>query len=486
MTKIGRLFAGMLLGCIGSFVLPGESRAGSNADDAGSNLAERTGSTFLPVLDNPYRSPRLKVIPLPDFPGANAIWGATGRDRRGHIWFGVSAEGGDHSAHLFEYDPDVDQVIDRGDVLSQLRAAGLQKPGERQIKIHSRIVPGDDGYLYFSSTDEEGERSDGSAPPKWGSHLWRLRPGQNRWEHLRWVQEGLTAVAGGGRWIYALGLWDHVLYQYDTQTKALGKVTVGSVGGHMSRNLIADLRGHVFVPRLSEGRAAPRVARKDQPDKPAAKLPSLPAGSSRIGNVRRNADGKIVLSEPAVPTGGPRASAPAPPKARSEVSVTLVEFDPTLREIGATPLDNYLDAGRPSESHGIIGLVYLADGSMVVSIHKGYLYRITPQDSGPSRIDALGHLDPLSPDYAPSLFTFAGERYLLGVTRSKRDRKHVWLVYDLESGRSRRVDFPVDGNPLIYGSITRDLAGRFYVAGRRRIPASQRFEPLLLQLDTNK
>ena len=425
MKEISHVFASMLFGIAFWLGLSGGSHADSHTDGAGATLAERTGSTFLPVPDDPYRIPRLKIIQVPDFPGADAIWGSTGRDRRGHIWFGVSANGGEHSARLFEYDPERDQMIDRGDVLSNLKIAGLYKKGERQIKIHSRIVQADDGYLYFSSTDEEGERGDGSAPPKWGSHLWRLRPGDNRWEHLHWVQEGLTAVAGGGRWIYALGLWDHVLYQHDTLTGALSTVTVGSIGGHMSRNLTADLRGHVFVPRLSGA------------------------------------------------------------------AVTLVEFDSSLQEIGATPLNNYLVGGRPRKSHGIVGLVHLADESMAISTHAGYLYRITPQDSGPSRIDPLGPFDPVEPNYAPSLFTFAGERYLLGVARTNKSfkgdtRRHVWLVYDLESGRSRRVDFPFDGKALIYGSITRDLAGRFYVAGRRRNSESGRMEPLVLQIDTSE
>lgn len=391
----------------------------SNADG---NFAVRTGSTFLPVPADPYKSPRLQIIELPDFPGAAAIWGATGRDSRGHIWAGVSADGGEHSGHLIEYEPESGKIIDRGDVLTNLKSAGLYRMGERQVKIHSRIVPGDDGYLYFSSTDEDGEKDDGSSMPRWGSHLWRLLPGDNQWEHLYSVPEGLTAVAGGGRWIYALGLWNHVLYQYDTQNGALKKVTVGSRGGHMSRNLIADPRGHVFVPRLQD-------------------------------------------------TG-----------------VTLVEFNSKLEEIAATPLDNYLGSGKPRKYHGIVGMVYLADGSMVIATHLGYLYRISPQDSYPSLVEALGPFDTLSPDYSPSLFTYAGERYIVGLVRHKnlgkgKTRQHVWIVYDLESRRGMRVDFPLQVKGGFFGSITRDQAGRFYVGGRYQ-NSNGKMEPLLLQIDT--
>ena len=190
------LLVGAMIGTTGCEEAPVESKTG-NAAWTPETLAERTGSTFLPAPIDPYRSPRIKIIPVPDFPGSDAIWGSTGRDHRGHIWFGVSAPGGEYSAHLFEYDPDRDLVTDRGDVLTNLKAAGLYSDGDRQIKIHSRIVQGDDGYLYFSSTDEYGEIAVGSVRPKYGSHLWRLNPGENKWEHLHWVQEDLTAVAGG-------------------------------------------------------------------------------------------------------------------------------------------------------------------------------------------------------------------------------------------------------------------------------------------------
>jgi hypothetical protein len=225
--------------------------------------------------------------------------------------------------------------------------------------------------------------------------------------------------------VYALGLWNHVLYQHDTETGSLRRLTVGADGGHMSRNLIADTRGHVFVPRVNGDR------------------------------------------------------------------VTLIEFDPNLNEIGATTLRNYLTGGRPSKSHGIIGLVYLADGSMVISVHGGYLYRITPIRSGPSVVEPLGPFNPLEPNYSPSLFTFAGERYVVGVGLRKPanrndKRRHAWLVHDLESGQSRRVEFALDGKALLYGSITRDLAGRFYVVGRERDPESGQLRPLILQLDTRE
>jgi hypothetical protein len=68
--------------------------------------------------------------------------------------------------------------------------------------------------------DESGENSDGSRLPDSGGHLWRIGP-SGRWEHLAVAREALIAVAGGGRFVYALGYFNHVVYQYDTQTGAV-------------------------------------------------------------------------------------------------------------------------------------------------------------------------------------------------------------------------------------------------------------------------
>ena len=144
------------------------------------------------------RPPRLRVVDLPDFPGANAIWGATGSDARGSIWAGISAVGGANSAHLVEYDPTTARLRDRGDVLSELARLGLRQPEDAQNKIHTRLIQAEDGWLYFASTDETGETD--QAPSRSGSHLWRLRPGEGRWDHVLAVPEGADRTGGVPGW----------------------------------------------------------------------------------------------------------------------------------------------------------------------------------------------------------------------------------------------------------------------------------------------
>jgi acid phosphatase (class A) len=368
-------------------------------------------------------------IPLPSSFPAEAIWGSTGRDASGHIWVGVSTRGYGPSAHLLEYAPDTGKFRDRGDVVSELKRAGVWRPGEDQIKIHTKIVQAEDGYLYFASFDEEGESVSRAIKPKWGGHLWRLKPNSDHWEHLRAVPEGMVALAGYGSWIYALGYWDHVLYQYDTKKRAWRSVTVGSVRGHVSRNIVVDLHGHVFVPRAREWR----------PEEAAAHPMEL-------------------------------------------FSAELVEFDTNLKEVGTTRLNNYIDPHAGRDSHGIIGLAYLANGSIVVSTHRGYLYRITPANSGAAKVEGLGWIYPNGPSYAASLFPVDGERYLAAVT-TVEGAPAQWVVYDLRTrqGRARPLPFEIE-DPLLYGTSTRDDKGRLYVVGwQKNLPHGHK--PIMLQID---
>ena len=298
-----------------------------------SDYAQLTGSVFFPEPSNPFHAPKVRELRIRPIPDAESIWGSTGRDSRGHIWIGVSTRRRGTGAHLLEYDPKANFVIDHGSVLDQLRSLGLYEPGMGQIKIHSKIVQASDGWLYFASTDEEGEDFASSTLPKNGAHLWRIFPGRKSWEHLLAAPEAIIAVSGVGRFIYALGYWDHVLFQYDTQMGQSRKTVVGSSDGHVSRNFLADIRGHAFVPR---------VTKHDNGTYTAA----------------------------------------------------LVEYDENLNEIGATELEYYLGKQHPEDNHGIVGIAYLPDRRMMFTTHRGQIYEITPVREGPAQVKGIGWLHP--------------------------------------------------------------------------------------------
>ena len=398
------------------YFLPPETNGLEQYTSKPRSFGQQAGTRYLPI--EPALKPAFTEISQTWFQGANSIWGASGRDDSGHIWFGVSGSG-QTPAHLYEYDPKLDMFTDHGDPVSALKTAGIYRQGEEQIKIHSKIIQMDDGWLYFTSMDETGERSDGSQLPRWGSHFWRYSPSADHWEHLFSAPEGLIAVSGIGRWVYALGYWGHILYQYDTRTGLTKHIRVGSEGGHISRNLVADKNGHVYVPRV--------------------KYFEL---NNQAGKETTATDRLLV--------------------------VTLVEYDQHLNKIQGTPLIHYATKGKPKTSNGITSLSYLADGSIVFGTHVGYLYRITPSDQGPAAVTELGWLHPDGEAYNPSLFPLDGKRYLAGITK-QRGKGYQLFRYDIEQNASQPVDLDITehGKLLLYGSNTRDEEGRSYVVGRR-------------------
>lgn len=363
---------------------------------------------------------QVKVIRVPDFWGAFAIWGATGVDRRGRLWLGVTSnDEGTGSAHLMEFDPASGTFSDGGDVVGQLARAGVKRPGERQMKIHSRIVTAADGALYFASMDESGENPDGSALPTWGGHLWRIRGPAARWEHLLRTPEALIAVATGGPYVYALGYFNHVLYQYDTRNGRQRSLAVGAAGGHVSRNFFADGRGHVFVPRVG-GRA-----------------------------------------------GG-------------ALSAALVEYDARLGEMNVHPLTHYFERGL-DDSHGIVGTHPDGAGGWYFSTGKGRLYQVAVQNERPLVAD-LGWFHPAGARYTASMFRDArGRLHGAASPSSGGSRTFEWIsrapdghttVQPLPYGDAPRFPEPA----LLYGSISSDSAGRFYVVG------TMAYKPVVLQV----
>ncbi len=382
---------------------------------------ELTGSLFASPPQGPFRAPRVRELKLPSFPDANSVWGATGRDVHGNIWVGVSTRSAGSSARLFQYDPRADTWHDRGSVVDKLKASGLGRDGQGQNKIHSKIVPAADGWLYFASSDEEGESPRGDVLPRWGGHLWRVHPERHVWQHLLATPEGLVAVSGVGRYVYALGYWGHVLYQYDTDTGNTRRAVVGSTGGHVSRNLLADIRGHAYVPRLRQQ-----------------------------------------------PGGG--------------VAVTLVEYDAALNEVGETLLDHYLGRVYPQANHGIVGLAYLPDGSLLFTTHVGHLYRVEPRPGMPAAVTAVGAWPPQGSAYAPSLFALGGRGWIAGVVQGREGFK--WVAAEPATGVAAEFALDLRGldKVLLYGSVNRDHAGRAYLGGWAADGLGGQ-RPLVLQID---
>ncbi|HET6429382.1 MAG TPA: carboxypeptidase-like regulatory domain-containing protein [Phycisphaerae bacterium] len=392
--------------------------------------AVQAPTAVLPPAFRDVPAPAIRLVPLPRIPDADAIWGAVTMDRRGHIWFGITMDEklDQPSAHLVEYDPATDKAVDRGDAITQLKRAGVYREGEGQLKVHSRVVEADDGYLYFASMDEKGEDMAKEVLPKWGSHLWRIRPDGKDWEHLLTAPEALITLDAGKRYVYALGYYRHMLYQYDTVTGKSRSVEVGAIDGHVSRNIFTDARDHVYVPRIA-------------PD---------PAGGHPI--------------------------------------CSLVEYDTSLKEVAATRLTHYF-RDRAFNAHGIIGFTKLPDGRIAFVSHAGQLTMVAPSADGPADVTPLGWLHPEGEAYAGSLHSDETGRYLYSCVHNGWYGRYDWLTYDLQTCSATVAPFRVtdprdmslDGS-LLYGSNTRDAAGNFYIVGRVSRGHRQGNDPVVLQV----
>jgi hypothetical protein len=152
-----------------------------------------------------------------------------------------------------------------------------------------------------------------------------------------------------------------------------------------------------------------------------------------------------------------------------------------LQPIGSSRLEHYLDRRTPASNHGIVGLAYLPNGRMLFTTHLGHLYLIAPQSSGPAQVMPLGWMHPDGPAYAPSLF-YTGGGWLAGVVQRGSD--FDWVVRNIDSGLSRayRLDLRGLRNVLLYGSVTRDNAGRAYLAGWASTEGGGGQRPLVLQV----
>ena len=440
----------------------------SNPPKITRDAAHRFGTTFHPYDPAKKYALQAKTLEIPDSPGSYAIWGGTGRNDTGDIFMGACAtwtkEAPTPSVRLLRLHPQTNEFALAGDAVGMLQQSKLHReeelelngegvpvePGqtgkkilcrECQMKIHTKLISMDDGYLYFASMDEWAEKDDGSRPPYWGSHLWRIKANQaandTKWEHLAKMPGGVIAAGGVGRYLYLLGYYGHVVYCFDTITNELNQKTLGSYQGHISRNLLADANGHAYVPRITE-------------------LPKSDNAKSKV---------------------------------KPEFKVELVELDHSLNEVAATPLAHYTVTGD-ADSHGITGIAYLADASLAFTTANGFLYRIFPHADKPAKVREVGWFHSNGIAYAPSLFCLDGQRFLAGIASEKQGGVFDWVVYDLEKNESQHEPFPIRDDPAknirylnLYGSITRDNQGRFYLVGNYNDLAKNRELPICLQVN---
>jgi hypothetical protein len=322
------------------------------------------------------------------------------------MYFGLSNDTSKiKSANLIQYDPASGTIVSQSDTLSQLKNAKIYFAGLSQNKLQSKFFMANDGYLYFSSSDETGQSD--STNPVYGGNLWRKLPGSETWEHLTATDEGLIAVNVNGRFVYALGYWDHVLYQYDTVSQRTNRFTIGSLDGHVSKNFVLNKRGHAFIPRVE----------------------MTPEGT---------------------------------------ISAVLVEVKSSMAIADIHPLDDYINTDGYGND-GIVAYTLMKNGDAYFTVSTGGLYHITESASGSHKVHYLGKFDPqFENSYIASLFSPDGSSLLVGLGRNKSTEGYYWYIRELNTQVS--VNYPIDSIPskdfLLFGSYTTDNDGNMYLVGQ--------------------
>jgi hypothetical protein len=370
-------------------------------------LEQRLGTHFNEVNSRHFKLPNMAQLELPIASEGSVLWGATGRDDFGHVYFGVSTYSkNSDTAFIYQYLPQSNSFIRQSDVISQLKKEGLYKAGISQNKLHSKFYQADDGYLYFTSFDEQGENSKKGILPIHGSHIWRKKPNDLDWEHLLATEDALIALNTDGRYVYSLGYWGHKLYQYDTHSGKFNSTSVGAMNGHISRNFLVSQSGRVFVP-----------------------------------NVEKSSEDRIM--------------------------VNLHEYDSDLNLVDAYPLEHYVYDEKHSQ-HGIISYINMKNGEIYFVTGVGALYKISQNSNVKHQVTFEAFLSETNDrgGYFPSLFSIDGKNFLVAFGKLPNSEHYSWLVYETSTKTTATFDLKDFGKKhLLYGSVTRDNFGNLYVVG---------------------
>lgn len=386
-------------------------------------IEEQLGTVFSPIKDAHFKAPTVTQLPLNFVNNGAALWGATGKDDQGRIYFGVSSYYQyDNNSFLYQFDPKTNETVFQGDTITQLKKAGLYSPGVSQNKLHSKFYQADDGYLYFASFDENGESVSKEILPTHGGHLWRKKPDSTEWEHLLATNEALIALNTDGRYVYALGYWGHVLYQYDILTRRFNRMSIGSKKGHISRNFLIAPNGHVFIPQIIE-------------------------------------------------------------LADEQYATELLELDNKLNAVTTHTIEHYF-SDKKYVDHGIVGYANTRKGHIFFNTGAGALYKLELQENRSYQLQFKRFWadQDTSAVYMPSLFTLDGDSFIVGMGKAYGEDLYSWFIYEESTDTS--VNYQLDdivSSKLLYGSVTKDHKGNMYVVGVDRSDR-QKHRPIVLQL----
>ncbi len=359
----------------------------------------------------------IKFIDYPDFPNAHSTWGDIGYNSKYNtVYFGVTNHA--DSIALFEYSVLKDSMVNKGFISRLANLRNYQWQG----KIHTKIVAGADGKVYFATDGGESreeylmEHPHGYA----GGFVMQWNPDNNRLSNLG---NGLQYESfkdidldpeNGNIYLVSYPQVHFLIYNPEkNQFRDLGRL--GS--SHVPRVIFTDYWGNCYYVDWRQ--------RLVMYDKSAGKLlfakESLPAFPGTPG-------GKII-------TG-------------------VVSFAKDKRN----------------------GIIYLITyGAKIIAFH--------PQKSGIGKVEDLGGVlpesmtDPLWGPYCPNLnLGDNGKLYYIvgGHGNFSKENKTLLMEFDPQKKEYNIIfDFPLSVVCEVTGSDVKDAGGNLYFAARKDVPVSK-------------
>ncbi|MEM9236091.1 MAG: hypothetical protein AAGB14_04880, partial [Verrucomicrobiota bacterium] len=215
----------------------------------------------------------------------DSCWWALGNDQSGNIYVAISNHElpPDGNVAVFKYDPAVDQMTLIDDLKSVSTAAGNWLSTENQQKVHTRLIEGGDGRIYFATHDN----SWGSLEDHRGTHIYALENDQitdlsatatqyldkdmqtvtgNIGVHLEhYATMSMEMTRGFPRLIYGITYGDGYLYRLNLETGDIGMIAQTGQGyaDGIIRNFAVDLAGNAWVPMRGTSNGDIRIHKYD-------------------------------------------------------------------------------------------------------------------------------------------------------------------------------------------------------------------------------
>jgi len=357
----------------------------------------------------------------------NSCWWALGNDDSGNIYAAISNEiQPNGNVVILKYDPVQDLMTFVNDIRSVSTAAGNWLPTENQQKVHTRLLRGADGALYFATHDN----SWGTLTDHRGTHIYALRDG---------VITDLSKTAT------------------NYLNRAMQTVH-GSIGVHVENYGTIALEMTRGTPRLLYG--------VTYGDGYLYRL-NLETGDIRMiaQTGKGYADG--IIRNFAVATNG---DAYVPLRGASAGDIRIYKYDNTAGTwayTGKSYTDNFFLAGKDPDKSGWRMHVYTKAGDMVYYIaYDGNVYRFT---FATESLEYLGVLEANPNPRVSDLILSDDEQHLYAlVFQYGGINQNKFVDFLIPTGQATTIDSNITTygtRDLIFGGLAKDKLGHAYMVG---------------------